>query len=56
MRTLEMLEVFGYWFWEFATDAQLQELQDHLNEVAYYTACREQHEEIQYCESLANPV
>ena len=56
MNTLELLEVFGKWFWDLATTEQVQEIWDHLDEVANYTAYREAQQEILYCESLANPV
>lgn len=56
MKTLEMLDIFGHWFWEFATEAQIREIYDHLDEVALYTAYREQQEEIDACEAQANPV
>jgi hypothetical protein len=56
MKTLEMLEVFGHWFWEFATTEQVQEVRDHEQQAQELQDLLNEQQEIYSCAALDNGV
>ena len=56
MDTLELLDIFGYHFYDIATAEQIAELDDMIFESQLAYEKRSAREEIEYCESLDNPV